>query len=71
MVNKAWLCIYTRPVIIMYNVRNKFLGHEDKNKTIKNEYWVKSKCATTENTQENSILEIINQVIANLYVRLT
>ena len=36
------------------------------NYLIKNEYGTKSKCKATENTQENSILEIIHQVIANL-----
>ena len=37
-----------------------------KNDIIKTEYGIKAKCATTSNTQENSILERIHQVIANL-----
>ena len=50
----------------MHDRRNKFLGHIFKSDPIKDKYGIKSKCATTENQQENSTLEIIHQVIANL-----
>ena len=50
----------------MYHRRNQFLGHELKNKLIKNKYRIKAKFATLENPQSNSILELINKCIANL-----
>ena len=37
-----------------------------KKNQIETEHRIKSKCATTENAQLNSILEIIHQVISNL-----
>ena len=37
-----------------------------KNDLTEKEYGIKARCATTENTQDSSILEIIHQVIANL-----
>ena len=40
--------------------------HAFKNDLIKNEYVIKAKCVVTENPQENSILEIIHQVVLNL-----
>ena len=61
-----WLCKYPRPTMIVYDRRNEFFCYALKNDLIKNEYGIKSKCETTENTQETSILEIIHQVIANL-----
>ena len=53
-------------MIIMYDSREEFPGHAFKNSITENEYGIKSKSATTENTQENSIPEIIHQVIENL-----
>ena len=37
----------------MHDNRNEFLGHESKNYIIENKNGIKSKCATTENPQEN------------------
>ena len=37
-----------------------------KNYFIVKEYGIKTKCVNTENLQENSILELIHKVIANL-----
>ena len=37
-----------------------------KNDQTENKYEIKAKCATMENPQENPILEIIHQVMANL-----
>ena len=45
---------------------NEFLGHAFKNYLIKNEFGIKANCATKANPQANYILEMINQVIANL-----
>ena len=50
----------------MHGSRNEFLCHAFKNNLIETEYGIKSKCTTRGNTQTNSILEIIHQVIANL-----
>ena len=58
--------IYPCPTIIAYDQGNEFLGHALKNDLIEIEYGIKSKCATTENPQAKSILEIIIQFIANL-----
>ena len=55
-------CRYPRPTIITTDIVNEFLGHGFKNDWIKNYFGIKSKCATTENTQENSILERNHQV---------
>ena len=50
----------------MYGRGNEFMVHAFKNNLIEIEYGIKSKCATTENSQVNSILEIIQQFIVNL-----
>ena len=50
----------------MYYRGNEFLGHAFNNDLIKTEYGIKTMCTTTANTQENSILERIHQVITNL-----
>ena len=50
----------------MYGRGNELLGHSFKNGLIKTEYGIKAKCETTGNPQENSILERIHRVIANL-----
>ena len=60
------LCKFPRPAIIKHDNRNEFLGHDFKNSPIKNDYGIKTKCATKENPQEKSILELIHQLIANL-----
>ena len=48
-----------------YDRGNESLGHALKNNSTKNKYGIKANCANTENPQENSILEKMNQVIAN------
>ena len=53
------------PMIIKYDRGNKFLGHALK-MTQSKKYGIKAKYITTENPQENSILEIVHQFIANL-----
>ena len=50
----------------MYDRGNEFPGHAFKNDLIKNEFGIKAKFATTENSQANSVLEQIHQFIANL-----
>ena len=50
----------------MYGRVNELMGHALKNDLIEREYGIKSKCATTESPQANSIIEIIRQVISNL-----
>ena len=65
LVEQTRLCKYPRLTIITYYRGNEFLGHAFKNDLIETECGIKSKCATTENPQENSILERIHQVIAN------
>ena len=52
--------------MITYDRGNKFLGQAFKNDPTEREYGIKAKCETTENPQSNSILERINQFIANL-----
>ena len=66
MVKETWLCRYTRPAIITHDRGNELLGHVFKNDRTENKYEIKAKCATMENPQENSILEIIHQFMANL-----
>ena len=53
LVDQTWLCKYPRPTIIVYDCRNEFLSHAFKNYLIKNEYGIKSKCATMANPQYN------------------
>ena len=36
LLEQTWLCIYPRPVIILYDRGNEFLGHAFKNDLIKN-----------------------------------
>ena len=50
----------------VYDRRNEFLGREFKNDLIENEYGIKSRCATTENPQANSLLERVFQMVENL-----
>ena len=50
----------------MYDHVNKFIGHSFKNDLIKKRIRYKSKFATTDNPQSNSILEIVHQGIVNL-----
>ena len=45
--DQAWLCRYPRPMIILYDRRNEFLGHAFKNDLIENKYGTKPKFATT------------------------
>ena len=52
--------------MITHNRGNEFLDHSFKKYWIKNKYRIKAKCDTTENPQAKSILERINQGIANL-----
>ena len=56
LIEQKWLFRYPPPTIIMYYRGNEFLGHAFNNNLIKTEYGIKTKCKTTENTQENSIL---------------
>ena len=65
LVEQTWLCSYPCPTIMTYDQGNKFLGHALNNDLIETEYNIKAKGAATENPQEDSILEIIHQVIAN------
>ena len=66
LVEKTCLCRYPRPTIIMYDHGNEFLGHAFENDLIKNEYRIKSKSSAADNTQNNSILQSIHQVIEQL-----
>ena len=50
----------------VYDRRNEFLCCEFKNDLIKNEYGIKSRCATTGNPQANSLLERVFQMVENL-----
>ena len=61
LVEQTWLCIYPRPPIVVYDLKNKLLGQ-----AFKIEYGIKAKFETMANPQSNSILEIIHQVIATL-----
>ena len=47
---KACLCRYPRPTIIMYKSYNEFLGHAKTNDLTRNGYGIMSKCVNTENT---------------------
>ena len=53
-------------LIITYDRENKFLRHAFIKYIIATENGIKSKCETTENTQANSILDRVHQVIVNL-----
>ena len=53
LVEQTRLCRYLHPTIITYDQGNKFLVHAFKNDLIENEYGIKDKRATTENTQAN------------------
>ena len=53
-------------MIIKYKRGNEFLGHALKKNLIENKYRINFKCATAENSPENTILKRIHQVIANL-----
>ena len=66
LVEQTLICRYLRPTILTCNRGNEFLGHAFKNDLIEREFGIKSKCATIENPQANSVLEIIHQVIVNL-----
>ena len=66
LVEQTWLFRYLRPTMITYDSRNLFLGHIFKSDLIRNKYRIKAKSETTANPKENSILERIHQVIANL-----
>ena len=52
LVERTWLCRYPHPTIIMHDCGNECLGHAFKNDIIENEKGIKSKCATTDITQE-------------------
>ena len=69
LVEQTCLCRYLCPAIITYVHGNELLGHTFKIDLIEVEYGIKTKWTTTENPQENSILEIIHQVIEHLVSR--
>ena len=68
LVKQTWLYRYPRPTIITYDRGNEFLVHAFKNDLIEKQYGIKAKCATTENPQENSILEIFTKSLRTVYV---
>ena len=53
LVDQTWLCRYSFPIMITYKRGNKFLVHSFNINIIRNIYGIKSKCATTANTQAN------------------
>ena len=50
----------------MYNHGKEFLNNAIEENIIENEYCIKFKCATTENPQENQMIEQIHRAIDNL-----
>ena len=56
LLDQTCFCRYPRPTITTYNRVNELMGCGFKNELIEREYGIKAKCATTENTQANSIL---------------
>ena len=66
LVETKWLVRYLWPVGIMYDQVREFLGHEFKDTLIEKEYNIKTKPASPGNTQANTIVEIIHQVLGNL-----
>ena len=50
----------------MFGQGVKFISHEFKNSLVETKYGIKSKSYSSDNPQENVIIEIIHQVISNL-----
>jgi hypothetical protein len=63
-VEKAWLTRYPKPMEIVYDQGNEFLG-EFAN-MIENDYDIKKKPITKRNPQANAIIERVHQTIGNM-----
>ena len=66
LVETTWLYRYPWPSEITYDRGSELLGHEFKNTLSEGESSIIAKSATQGTPQDNSIIEITHQVLANL-----